>query len=158
MYIYAGSEDGSKTKDPYGKREAQQKHHSEGERGEDPGKTVVCLLYERKCTMLGPFMYELVLMCMIWGYRVSFRGRHQFSRWCFISTSYEASESLMLHRIIFSIGDHLKLGLIRMQSKRAIVLHNHNLLNKLYESINVMQRFRLLPWPQMYKLMTDAQN
>lgn len=45
LYLYAGSEDGSKTKDPYGKREAQQKHHSEGERGEDPGKTVICRLY-----------------------------------------------------------------------------------------------------------------
>lgn len=44
LYLYAGSEDGSKTKDPHGKREAQQKHHSEGERGEDPGKTVICRL------------------------------------------------------------------------------------------------------------------
>lgn len=49
----------------------------------------------------------------------------------FIQTSHEASASLILHLvIIFSIGDHL--GLIRMQCKRAIVLHNHNLLNKLY--------------------------
>lgn len=56
LNIYAGSEDGSKTKNPYGKREAQQKHHSEGERGEDPGKTVVCRLYKRKRMMLVPFM------------------------------------------------------------------------------------------------------
>jgi len=53
----------------------------------------------------------------------------------FIPTSYEASASLtlILHLVIISsIRDHLKLGIIRMQRKRAIVLHNHNLLNKLY--------------------------
>jgi len=53
----------------------------------------------------------------------------------FIQTSYEANASLtlILHLVIISsIRDHLKLGIIRMQRKRAIVLHNHNLLNKLY--------------------------
>lgn len=51
----------------------------------------------------------------------------------FIQTSHEASASLILHLvIIFSIEEYLKLGLIRMQCKRAIALHNHNLLNKLY--------------------------
>lgn len=42
LYTNTGSEDGSKTTNPYGKREAQQKHHSEGKRGEDPGKIDIC--------------------------------------------------------------------------------------------------------------------
>lgn len=37
--ILVFSEDGSKTKNPYGKRKTQQKHHAERQRCKDPGET-----------------------------------------------------------------------------------------------------------------------
>ncbi len=79
LYLYAGSEDGSKTKNPYGKREAQQKHHSEGERGEDPGKTVICRLYTCKWMEI---CVDFVFACMIWGY---------------LETHFEADADLFKH-------------------------------------------------------------